>query len=209
MSEDQQAVMAPNQVDEAGKPVVDLEHIDQDDQVQWVPKRRFHSKKPLIPGSEDAALRMRLLCSNRGECNQEVPNSWEGSSYSTTSLNQCTSFDKEEALGKAWATLEHLHLRKLETEERQLTTGDQPSLDVIATIDEQCKDIEKRIEESEALQKDDEEEVLVNQPVPLEEVRRNLPQWKEALQQEYDSLKGYGAIRPNRVNRVRGASGAV
>ena len=100
------------------KPVVDLEHIDQDDQVQWVPKRRFHSKKPLIPGSEDAALRMRLLCSNRGECNQEVPNSWEGSSYSTTSLNQCTSFDKEEALGKAWATLEHLHLRKLETEEK-------------------------------------------------------------------------------------------
>eukprot|EP00434_Breviolum_minutum_P005938 symbB.v1.2.005236.t1/scaffold302.1/size234775/5 len=196
MSEDQQAVMAPNQVDEAGQPVVDLEHIDQDDQVQWIPKRRFHSKKPLIPGSEDAALRMRLLCSNRGECNQEVPNSWEGSSHPTTSLNQCTSFDKEEALGKAWATLEHLHLRKLETEERQLTTGDQPSLEVIAKIEEQCKDIEKRIEESEALQKADEEEVLVNQPVPLEEVRRNLPQWKEALKKEYDSLKGYGAIRP-------------
>ena len=41
-----------------------------------------------------------------------------------------------------------------------------------------------------------EEEVLVNQPVPLEEVRRNLPQWKEALKKEYDSLRGYGAIRP-------------
>ena len=196
MSEEPQEVVVPNRVDAAGQPVVDLEHIDHDDQVQWVPKRRFHSKKPLIPGSEDAALRMRLLCSNRGECNQEVPNSWEGSSHPTTSLNQCTSFDKEEALGKAWATLEHLHLRKLETEERQLTTGDQPSMEVIAKIDEQCKDIEKRIEESEALQKADEEEVLVNQPVPLEEVRRNLLQWKEALKKEYDSLKGYGAIRP-------------
>ena len=132
MSEDQQEVVAPNQVDAAGQPVVDLEHIDQDDQVQWVPKRRFHVKKPLIPGSEDATLRMRMLCSNRGECNQEVPNSWEGSSNPTTSLNQCTSLDKEEALETAWATLEHLYLRKLETEERQLTTGDQQSMEVIS-----------------------------------------------------------------------------
>ena len=78
MSEDQQEVVAPNQVDAAGQPVVDLEHIDQDDQVQWVPKRRFQMKKPLIPGSEDAALRMRLLYSNRGECNQEeaLENAW-------------------------------------------------------------------------------------------------------------------------------------
>ena len=179
MSEDQQEVVALNQVDAAGQPVVDLEHIDQDDQVQWVPKRRFHVKKPLIPGSEDAALRMRMLCSNRGECNQEVPNSWEGSSNPTTSLNQCTSLDKEEALEKAWPT-----------------TGDQQSMEVIARIGEQCKDIEKRIEEHEALQEAEEEEVLVNQPVPLEEVRRNLPQWKEALKKEYDSLRGYGAIRP-------------
>ena len=177
--------------------------------MQWVPKRRFHSKKPLIPGSEDAALRMRLLRSNRGECNQEVPNSWEGSSNPTTSLNQCTSFDKEEALENAWATLEHLHLRKLETEERQLTTGDQPSLEVIAKIDEQCKDIEKRIEESEALHKAEEEEVLVNQPVPLEEVRRNLPQWKETLRKEYDSLKGYGAIRPIGTKEYAELQGAV
>ena len=98
MSEEQQDLVVPNQVDAAGQPVVDLAQIDQDDQVQWVPKRRFHSKKPLIPGSEDATLRMRMLCSNRGECNQEVPNSWEGSSNPTTSLNQCTSLDKEEAL---------------------------------------------------------------------------------------------------------------
>ena len=153
-------------------------------------------KKPLIPGSEDATLRMRMLCSNRGECNQEVPNSWEGSSNPTTSMNQCTSLDNEEALETAWATLEHLYLRKLETEERQLTTGDPQSMEVIARIGEQCKDIEKKIEEQEALREAEEEEVLVNQPVPLEEVRKNLPQWKEALKKEYDSLKGYGAIRP-------------
>ena len=110
MSDDQQDVVAPNQVDAAGQPVVNLEHIDQDDQVQWVPKRRFHMKKPLIPGSEDATLRMRMLCSNRGECYQE------------------------EALDNAWATLEHLHLRKLETEERQLTTGDPQSMEVIAQL---------------------------------------------------------------------------
>jgi len=30
----------------------------------------------------------------------------------------------------------------------------------------------------------------------LEEVRMNLPQWKEALKKEYDSLRSYGAIRP-------------
>ena len=196
MSEDQQEVVVPNQVDEVGQPVVDLEQIDQDDQVQWVPKRRFHVKKPLIPGSEDASLRMRMLCSNRGECHQEVPNSWEGSSNPTTLMNQRTSLDNEEALETAWATLEHLYLRKLETEERQLTTGDPQSMEVIARIGEQCKDIEKKIEQQEALREAEEEEVLVNQPVPLEEVRRNLPQWKEALKKEYDSLKGYGAIRP-------------
>ena len=65
--------------------------------------------------------------------------------------------------------------------------GYQQSMEVIARIGEQCKDIEKRIEEHEALQEAEEEEVLVNQPVPLEEVRRNLPQWKEALKKEYDS----------------------
>ena len=172
LSDEQQDVVAPNQVDAAGQPVVDLEQIDQDDQVQWVPKERFHMKKPLIPGSEDATLRMRMLCSNRGECYQE------------------------EALENAWATLEHLHLRKLETEERQLTTGDPQSMEVIARLGEQCKDIEKNIEEQKASREAVEEEVLVNQPVPLEEVRRNLPQWKEALKKEYDSLKGYGAIRP-------------
>ena len=172
MSDDQQDVVAPNQVDAAGQPVVNLEHIDQDDQVQWVPKRRFHMKKPLIPGSEDATLRMRMLCSNRGECYQE------------------------DALDNAWATLEHLHLRKLETEERQLTTGDPQSMEVIAQLDEQCKNIEKNIEDQKASREAVEEEVLVNQPVPLEEVRRNLPQWKEALKKEYDSLIGYGAIRP-------------
>ena len=172
MSDEQQDVVAPNQVDAAGQPVVDLEQIDQDDQVQWVPKRRFHMKKPLIPGSADATLRMRMLCSNRGECYQE------------------------EALENAWATLEHLHLRKLETEERQLTTGDSQSMEVIAQLEEQCKDIEKNMEEQKASREAVEEEVLVNQPVPLEEVRRNLPQWKEALKKEYDSLIGYGAIRP-------------
>ena len=172
MSDEQQDIVAPNQVDAAGQPVVDLEQIDQDDQVQWVPKRRFHMKKPLIPGSADATVRMRMLCSNRGECYQE------------------------EALEHAWATLEHLHLRKLETEERQLTTGDSQSMEVIAQLEEQCKDIEKNIEEQKASREAVEEEVLVNQPVPLEEVRRNLPQWKEALKKEYDSLIGYGAIRP-------------
>ena len=178
MSEDQPDVVATNQVDEAGHPVVNLENIDQDDQVQWVPKRRFHMKKPLIPGSEDATLRMRMLCSNRGECSQE------------------------EALDNAWATLEHLHLRKLETEERQLTTGDQQSMEVIAQLEEQCKNIEKNMEDQKASREGREgeavveEEVLVNQPVSLEEVRRNLPQWKEALKKEYDSLIGYGAIRP-------------
>ena len=178
MSEDQPDVVATNQADEAGHPVVNLENIDQDDQVQWVPKRRFHMKKPLIPGSEDATLRMRMLCSNRGECSQE------------------------EALDNAWATLEHLHLRKLETEERQLTTGDQQSMEVIAQLEEQCKNIEKNMEDQKASREGREgeavveEEVLVNQPVSLEEVRRNLPQWKEALKKEYDSLIGYGAIRP-------------
>ena len=172
MSDDQQDVVAPNPVDAAGQPVVNVEHIDQDDQVQWVPKRRFHMKKPLIPGSEDATLRMRMLCSNRGECYQE------------------------DALDNAWATLEHLHLRKLETEERQLTTGDPQSMEVIAQLDEQCKNLEKNFEDQKASREAVEEEVLVNQPVPLEEVRRNLPQWKEALKKEYDSLIGYEAIRP-------------
>ena len=69
-------------------------------------------------------------------------------------------------------------------------------MEVIAQLDEQCKNIEKNFEDQKASREAVEEEVLVNQPVPLEEVRRNLPQWKEALKKEYDSLIGYGAIRP-------------
>ena len=71
-------------------------------------------------------------------------------------------------------------------------------MEIIAQLEEQCNNIEKNMEDQKASREGEavEEEVLVNQPVPLEEVRRNLPQWKEALKKEYDSLIGYGAIRP-------------
>ena len=100
------------------------------------------------------------------------------------------------AINKAWATLEHLHLRKLEVEERQLIRGEagEASLTVLSQVEEQCEEIENYIQEDQ--HNKDVDEVLVNQPVSLEEVRRNLPAWKEALKSEYESLKNFGAIRP-------------
>ena len=187
-TEEQGDLVAPNQVDAEGLPVIQLQHPEQDDAIEWVPKRRFMTKKPLIPGSEDAQLKMRMLCSNRGECWSEVPNSWCGGSSPTTSLPDTPR--------KAWATLEHLHLRKLEVEERQLIRGEagEASLTVLSQAEEQCKEIENFIQENQ--QDKTGEEVLVNQPVSLEEVRRNLSDWKEALKSEYESLKNFEAIRP-------------
>ena len=194
-TEEQIDPVAPNQVDEEGHPVIQLQHPEQDDAVEWVPKRRFTTKKPLVPGSEDAQLKMRMLCSNRGECWSEVPNSWCGGSSPTTSLPD-TPQDESTAVNRAWATLEHLHLRKLEVEERQLIRGEagEASLTVLSQVEEQCEEIENYIQEDN--HNTDFEEVLVNQTVSLEEVRRNLPAWKEALMSEYESLKSFGAIRP-------------
>ncbi len=194
-SEEQPGLVAPNQLDESGHPTVHLQQSHQDDEVEWVPKRRFTTKKPLVPGTEDAQLKMRMLCSNRGECWSEVPNSWCGGSGPTTSLPD-TPKDDSAAINKAWATLEHLHLRKLEVEERQLIRGEagEASLTVLSQVEEQCEEIENYIQEDQ--RNKDVDEVLVNQPVSLEEVRRNLPDWKEALQSEYESLKNFGAIRP-------------
>ena len=194
-TEEQVDLVAPNQVDEDGLPVIQLQHPEQDDAIEWVPKRRFMMKKPLIPGSADAQLRMRMLCSNRGECWSEVPNSWCGGSSPTTSLPD-TPRKESTAINKAWATLEHLHLRKLEVEERQLIRGEagEASLTVLSQAEEQCKEIENFIQENQHDKTG--EEVMVNQPVSLEEVRRNLSDWKEALKSEYESLKNFGAIRP-------------
>ena len=195
LSEEQADPVAPNQVDEEGHPVIHLQHPEQDDAIEWVPKRRFTTKKPLIPGTEDAQLKMRMLCSNRGECWSEVPNSWCGGSSPTTSLPD-TPKDESTAVNRAWATLEHLHLRRLEVEERQLIRGEvgEASLTVLSQVEEQCEEIENYIQEDN--HNTDVEEVLVNQTVSLEEVRRNLPAWKEALKSEYESLKTFGAIRP-------------
>ena len=194
-TEEQVDLVAPNQVDEDGLPVIQLQHPEQDDAIEWVPKRRFMMKKPLIPGSADAQLRMRMLCSNRGGCWSEVPNSWCGGSSPTTSLPD-TPRKESTAINKAWATLEHLHLRKLEVEERQLIRGEagEASLTVLSQAEEQCKEIENFIQENQHDKTG--EEVMVNQPVSLEEVRRNLSDWKEALKSEYESLKNFGAIRP-------------
>ena len=112
-----------------------------------------------------------MLCSSRGEWEQE-----------------------EEQLNTAWATFEHLHLRKLEAEERQLIASEDAdnSLAMLTQVEGQRKELEESIEE----QRTQDDEVLVNQPVSLEEVRRNLPAWKDALKSEYDSLRNYGAIPP-------------
>ena len=143
-----------------------------------------------------------------GECNQEVPNSWEAQTQ-RPSQNQCTSLDKEEALENAWAALEHLHLRKLETEERQLTTGDQQSMEVIARIGEQCKDIEKRIEEHEALQEAEAEEVLVNQPVSIGRGKEEPTTVERGLEEGVRLFERLWCDQANWDKGVRRASGAV
>ena len=80
MSDEQQDVVAPNQVDAAGQPVVDLEQIDQDDQVQWVPNEK-------IPHEE--AIGSRLL-----RCHFEDANAVQqsGGVLSGGGLGECMGY---------------------------------------------------------------------------------------------------------------------
>ncbi|MCV6576190.1 MAG: hypothetical protein OIF58_10695, partial [Cohaesibacter sp.] len=66
-------------------------------------------------------------------------------------------------------------------------------MEVIASIGGQCQEIEQRIGQ---LQEQTTEEVLTNQSVSVDEVRRNLDLWRPALMSEYNSLKELGAICP-------------
>ena len=126
----------------------------------------------------------------------EITEADKATEVETIEVKEAEENEKERTLRKAWATAEHLALRQLECEERQVIKGE-VSLRILQQVEEQCEELEKALEEKEEKQ----EEVLVNQPVSLQEVRSQLEEsqleeWTPALKSEYDSLHNHGAIRP-------------
>jgi len=65
----------------------------------------------------------------------------------------------------------------------------------------QCERLEGHLcalqrEEGECWKEETEGDTLVAKTIPIEEVRKELPKWKEAMVSEYESLIQHGAIEP-------------
>ena len=98
------------------------------------------------------------------------------------------------------AALELLQLRELrslEQEERALL-DDEIGVQVPGQVRKECEKIEvklRALQSVEELQEPD-HATLVTKSISLEEVRRNINEWKPALEAEYRSLKDHKAICP-------------
>ena len=73
--------------------------------------------------------------------------------------------------------------------------------EMIMEVHKQCEQIEGHLcalqhEEEGDGKNNNEEETLVAKTIPIEEVRKELPKWKDAMVSEYDSLIQHGAIEP-------------
>lgn len=141
--------------------------------------------------AEDVANTPKLFQSARRATEVETTEAEKATEVETIEVKEAEENEKERALRKAWATVEHLALTQLESAERQVIKGE-VSLKILQQVEEQCEELEKTLEEREKKK----EEVLVNQPVSLQEVRSQLEEWTPALKSEYDSLRNHGAIRP-------------
>ena len=101
----------------------------------------------------------------------------------------------------AWTDLALLQLRNLrevEQEERAMMMCEEDA-HMALQCRRQCDELEHRLcalqAEEVAQTKEMIEETLVTRTIPVEEVRKDLDNWKEAIQAEYDSLMNHKAIR--------------
>ena len=90
---------------------------------------------------------------------------------------------------------------------------------LVLKLQKECNKLEHRLKALNTVEKSYEEErvkesqeTLVTRSVTLEEVRRDLEGWKEALGAEYKSLIDHGAIRPlieEECQQVKGVNDEV
>ena len=79
---------------------------------------------------------------------------------------------------------------------------DENGAHAVLQIREQCEETERRLKALSEVEKnyyeqiDQGEQTLITRPVSLEEVKRNIEEWKPALYEEYQSLINHGAIQP-------------
>lgn len=119
------------------------------------------------------------------------------------------------------AALELLQLqemRKVEKEEKAMMTSPMHAK-LVLKLQKECNKLEHRLKALNTVEKSYEEErvkesqeTLVTRSVTLEEVRRDLEGWKEALGAEYKSLIDHGAIRPlieEECQQVKGVNDEV
>ena len=119
------------------------------------------------------------------------------------------------------AALELLQLqemRKVEKEEKAMMTSPMHAK-LVLKLQKECNKLEHRLKALNTVEKSYEEErvkesqeMLVTRSVTLEEVRRDLEGWKEALGAEYKSLIDHGAIRPlieEECQQVKGVNDEV
>ena len=100
----------------------------------------------------------------------------------------------------AIALLQLKNLRKWEQEERAMMASTEDA-EMIMDVQWQCERLEGHLcalqqEEGECWKEETEGDTLVAKTIPIEEVRKELPKWKEAMISEYESLIQHGAIEP-------------
>ena len=100
----------------------------------------------------------------------------------------------------AIALLQLKNLRKWEQEERAMMASTEDA-EMIMDVQGQCERLEGHLcvlqqEEGERWKEETEGDTLVAKTIPIEEVRKELPKWQEAMVAEYESLIQHGAIEP-------------
>ena len=100
----------------------------------------------------------------------------------------------------AMALMQLKNLRKCEKEERS-TMRTREDAEMVVDLQEQCEQLEHHLcalqqEETEEWKREINEETLVTKTIPIEEVRKDLERWRDAMVSEYESLIQHGAIEP-------------
>ena len=100
----------------------------------------------------------------------------------------------------AIALMQLKNLRKCERDERAMMSTKEDA-EMVMNLQRQCEELEGHLcaLQHEEVKEDDYgtgEETLVSKNIPIEEVRKDLAKWKEAMVSEYESLIQHGAISP-------------
>ena len=162
---------------------------------QDLPPRRIHGKKN--PDQLHPHYRSVRVLRHGGE--------WYGSDVGGEEMSQQGAMEECDSLEatRNFIALEQVRLRELrllEMEEKAVLE-DENGAHTVLQIRETCEETERRLKTLSEVEKnyeqlDQGEQTLITRPVSLDEVKRNIEEWKPALYDEYQSLINHGAIQP-------------